>query len=171
MVRCCTLTCANGGYGFTSLSWETTGLLSQRETERKIANVAGRKHSFLQDITISEICHYSVYLWKGRFGEESLQTKGEKWEIHQRDKEKWPLWQKEMMKMKRSKWEQTDLQDQGFSVPPATSGHTLDDHRVSQSDNESVHGPCTNFTKLVARLDIMKAFPLHFLFHPIYIAP
>lgn len=49
-------------------------------------------------------------------------------------------------------------------------GHTLDDHSVSQSDNECVHGPCTNFTKLVGLLDIRKAFAFHFPFHLIYTA-
>ena len=103
---------------------ETTGLLLSKregERERESASVAERKHSYLQDITISQICHYSVHLWKDRFGDKNLQTKGEKGEIHQSDKTKWSLSQK-MMRIKRSKWEQTNLQDQGFSGLPASSG-------------------------------------------------
>lgn len=46
----------------------------------------------------------------------------EKREIYQSDKGKWCLRQKKTIEIKKNKWKQTHLQDQGFFVPPASSG-------------------------------------------------
>lgn len=76
---------------------ETTGLPSKKERERgrerESTNVAEGKHSYLQDVTISGICHYSAHLWKDGFGDDNLQRKTR--EIDQSDKGKWCLRQKE----------------------------------------------------------------------------
>lgn len=100
----CTLTCSNGGYGFTSISWRQQGCRPRRRErgrERESTNVAERKRSYLQDIMISGICHYSAHLWKDRFGDENLQRKMR--EIDQSDKGKWCLRQKKTIKIKKNK--------------------------------------------------------------------
>lgn len=160
-----TLTRANGGYGFTSIKWRQQGCC-QTATVRK--QQCGRKQTFISAWSSNQrnmslfstplegrICRA---MWKMTSGDDNLQTKGEKRETHQRDNGKWPLWQKQMMKIeRRNRGVETDLQQyelQGrnkasdghwrcFVLLPvqhwhqnaisSTRGQTYANHSVSQS--------------------------------------